>query len=157
MDNDFGAIRPAPKPEPVHRRGTPRYGSTLRQGAVPMRRVNLDREARKREIQFGVHGEWLRSLPCCACYPEIYADFAGMDGRVLRAARPGAAVSVVSHVVHTRGAGGLAEDAVPHCRSHHDEWHVKGRKTYAARHEDPARIAEALWAISPSHPAQGTL
>ncbi len=51
-----------------------------------------------------------------------------------------------AHHTKTRGSGGGDDTAAPFCARHHKEFHLIGRKSFAARHKcDPATIAAQLY------------
>lgn len=112
-------------------------------------RRNEERLRKRRAAEFGEHSDWICTLPCCACRPELYrrADLIGsfaIAGR--RVSDP--------HHVRTRGSGaGEASDCAPLCRHHHTEidspgW---GTATFGATYGiDLHGIARMLWDISPA-------
>ena len=90
---------------------------------TPLRKVNPERIARLREVQFGgEYRDWIVSLPCCSC------------GK--------APPSTPSHV-KTRGSGGKAQDQVPHCPTCHDVWELLPIE----RKERFGPVAAMLWHI----------
>lgn len=113
-----------------------------------MPKRNEERLRKRREAEFGEHTEWVASLPCVACRPELFCR-----GDLIGAfAIAGRRVSDPHHV-QTRGAGGASADCVPLCRHHHTEidspgW---GSATFGATYGiDLHGIARMLWDISPA-------
>lgn len=85
-----------------------------------MRQENPERKEKKRELDFGDFGKWVKTQPCCA--PGCGAP----------------APSDPAHV-HSRGAGYHAfrdngdGNILAFCRTHHD---LQGSKGWSAIHED---------------------
>ena len=67
----------------------------------------------RKEKQFGLKAEWIRTLPCHACGKDGPSDPAHMK---------------------SRGAGGTSDHLVPLCRDCHVEQHSKGIKTFFEKH-----------------------
>lgn len=80
-----------------------------------------------KEAQFGDKAEWIRTLPCLVC---------------------GNLPSQAAHV-KSRGAGGLSEDLVPLCHTHHAEQHAIGMGSFMVKIgmdlSMQANRLEALW------------
>jgi hypothetical protein len=75
--------------------------------------------------------KWLTTLPCCVC----------VHLGELQQTRTQA-----HHLVRTKGAFGGDDGAAPFCEAHHQQWHVMGRKSFAARVGfDPVPVARQLW------------
>lgn len=76
------------------------------------------------------HVKAVRGLPCCAC------AYLGEKQRT----------KTEAHHTTTRGAFGGDNTVAPLCRTHHQQWHVLGRKTFKQRFGlDVAVIARDLW------------
>jgi hypothetical protein len=95
----------------------------------PLRRVNPERAAKRREEQFGPEAEVVRWMNCCLprCRARPPSD---------------------PHHVRSRGAGGTAKDLVPLCHAHHVEVHAAGRRTFEEAHGVDLRTVAALTAAS---------
>jgi hypothetical protein len=69
--------------------------------------------------------DWITAHPCvsCGCWPTD------------------------PHHIKTRNTGGEDRaNVIPLCRRCHDEWHDRGRHTFAAKYAiEPGRVAAALW------------
>lgn len=101
--------------------------SSLRR--TPLRRVNPERRAKLREIQFGTHGPRIEALRCavCAALPRVEP----------------------AHV-KSCGAGGEWRDIVPLCaRCHRFDQHQRGIKTFQREHGvDLVELAELLASVA---------
>ncbi len=84
-----------------------------------------------RRIRDPEYLRFLRELPCavCAHLGEIQTT------------------RTEAHHMKTRGSGGGDDSAAPLCRAHHHEFHLVGRRSFAARHGiDLVKTATSLWA-----------
>lgn len=92
---------------------------------TPLRAVNPERLAARREKQFGPQSALCKALPCLVegCTSEGPSDPAH---------------------VRSRGAGGLDSDTVPLCRTHHDEQHRIGVASFCERYGVELDAAAAL-------------
>jgi hypothetical protein len=77
-----------------------------------IRKRNPERLERLRAKQFGPQADLCRSLPCVVC---------------------GVSPSDPAHV-RSRGAGGTDADTVPLCRTHHQEQHQIGLRSFERLH-----------------------
>lgn len=112
---------------------------------------NPERLARRRGWTDGPHVEWVRALPCCACFPVDYdpplkrfiLDRNPEDPQQARISHP--------HHTRTRGAGG-EQLVAPLCGEHHTQidspgW---GHVTFCEHYRiDLDAIAQLLYDVSP--------
>ena len=77
--------------------------------------------------------ERVRRLPCCICRRSIGHSYGSSE----------------VHHWPTRGAGGTDEDGIPLCRTHHQEFHDMGQRSWQAKHgvtlaDEKRRIQEIV-------------
>lgn len=109
-----------------------------------MKRVNVERKAKRDAEAFGEQAELCRRLPCACCSWGVYAHPDGSLTNEEKAAEIGRFQSDPHHIP-TRGAGGKDKDTVPLCRAHHTEWHSIGEQSFADKHGvDLRAVASAL-------------
>lgn len=112
--------------------------------------VNMERQAAKRMDTHGTHSDWVRTLPCCVCMPELYHG-PTLKPFMYNPHNRGHFISDPHHV-STQGSGGKRDKCVPLCHPHHMQidstgWgHATFEHTYSA---DLYRIAALLWELSP--------
>jgi hypothetical protein len=114
-----------------------------------LRSRNPERLAAVRLVTHGLHGEWITTLLCCACHPELYESATTVKPFLLS---PVAVPISDPHHVRTRGAGGTMDDCVPLCRVHHQQADApaSGALSFAATYDlDLQAIAALLWKVSP--------
>lgn len=110
---------------PLRRGKRLRSGRPLRRKAR-LRKVNAERIASRREVEFGPQADLCRTLPCCACGERAPSD---------------------PHHVRSRGAGGKDSDCAPLCRECHGHLHQVGIRAFEeSRGIDLAEIAREIGA-----------
>lgn len=90
-----------------------------------VRRVNRERLAWLRELQFGGWAKEIQQMPCAVCSEPPPSQ---------------------AHHVRSRAAGGTKSSLVPLCLYCHAELHALGRITFAEKYNvDLAAVAAELW------------
>lgn len=151
-------VRKTPLKQGGELKRTPSQQGTATLARTPLAKVNPVRAAKRRERDFGPHGNVIiPTLPCVVCkWPwwERVSDetLVAMMERALAEPDRYARVSEPAHVTHSRGAGGTASALCPLCHLHHRASHDIGRKSFTDAFPAipfPA-LAARLWRLSPA-------